>query len=150
MWNRILPHPADNDYRGHKLALWFFYLITTITIVRSCIHIFKHDGGAQSIATIPLDTYTNGGSEAVIFIFAYWGLSQLIFGLLYLLIILRYRSLIPLMYLTLIIEYAGRFGLSFYKTLETTGQAPGGIANKILPLVCIIMFFLSIRNPKNI
>jgi len=106
---------------------------------------FKHDGGAQSIATIPLDTYTNGGAEAVIFIFAYWGLSQLMFGFLYLIVALKYKSLIPLMYLSLILEYGGRFGLSLYKTLETTGQAPGGVGNMILPFLCLIMFFLSIR-----
>jgi len=148
MWDKVFPQPADNVYRGHRLALWFFYLITTVTIVRSCIHIFKDDGGAQSIATIPLDTYTNGGSEAVIFIFAYWGLSQLMFGLLYLVVILRYRSLIPLMYLTLIFEYVARFGLSFYKTLETTGQAPGGVANMVLPVICVVMFFLSIKGQE--
>ena len=144
MLNKILPRIVDNDYRGYKAALWFFYLLAIVTVVRSLIHMFKHDGGAQSIATIPLDTYTQGGSQAVIFLFAYWGLSQLMFGLLYVVVGLRYKSLIPLMYLTLIIEYAGRFGLSFYKSIETVGQAPGGVANMILPIVCLVMFFLSL------
>jgi len=93
MWNKVFPQPADNVYRGHKIALWVFYLLTTMTIVRSCIHMFKDDGGAQSIATIPLDTYTNGGAEAVIFLFAYWGLSQVMFGLLYLIVALKYKVL---------------------------------------------------------
>jgi len=82
MRHKVLPEIVDDNYRGHKIALWFFYLITVVTIVRSCIHIFKDDGGAHSIATIPIDTYTEGGAKAVIFIFAYWGLSQLMFGLL--------------------------------------------------------------------
>ena len=150
MWNRIFPQPADNEYRGHKLALWFFYLITTITIVRSCIHMFKHDGGAQSIATIPLDTFTESGAGAVIFIFAYWGLSQLMFGIFYLIVLLKYKSLIPLMYLTLILEYGGRLGLSFYKTIETTEQAPGAVANMVLPVVCMVMFFLSVNVPNQV
>ena len=81
MLKKLLPEIVDNNYRGHKIALWFFYLITIVTIIRSCIHVFKDDGGAQSIATIPLDTFSNGGAEAVVFIFAYWGLSQLMFGL---------------------------------------------------------------------
>ncbi len=149
MWNKVFPQPADNVYRGHKIALWVFYLLTTMTIVRSCIHMFKDDGGAQSIATIPLDTYTNGGAEAVIFLFAYWGLSQVMFGLLYLIVALKYKSLIPLMYLSLILEYGGRFGLSFYKSIETMGQAPGGVGNMVLPFLCLIMFFLSIRKSKN-
>jgi len=130
--NKILPKVADNDYNGHPIALWFFYLITIVTIVRSCIHIFKDDGGAQSIATIPLDSYTNGGADAVIFIFAYWGLSQLMFGLLQGVVALKYKSLIPLMYLFLLFEYVARFGIPLFKSIETTGQAPGGVANYVL------------------
>jgi len=148
MWHKILPDVVDNNYRGNKIALWFFYLIAIVTIVRSCIHIFKDDGGAQSIATIPLDSYVQGGAEAVIFIFAYWGLSQLMFGLLQGIVALKYRSLIPLMYLFLLFEYVARFGISFFKSIETTGQAPGGIANYILPILLTIMFFLSLRDKQ--
>jgi len=149
MLKKILPDVVDNKYSGHNIALWFFYLITVMTIVRSCIHIFKDDGGAQSIATIPLDSYTNGGAEAVIFIFAYWGLSQLMFGLLQAIVVLKYKSLIPLMYLFLIFEYAARFCISLFKTIETTGQAPGGVANYVAPILFLVMFFLSINHSKN-
>ncbi len=144
--NKVLPKTIDNTFNGNKIALWFFYLITIVTIVRSCIHIFKDDGGAESIATIPLDTYTNGGADAVIFIFAYWGLSQLMFGLLQGIVAVKYKRLIPLMYLFLLFEYVARFGISLFKSIETTGQAPGGAANYILPLLFVIMFFLSIKS----
>jgi len=146
MLNKIFPTVADNQYPGHKIALWFFYLITAVTMVRSLIHMLKDDGGAQSIATIPLDTYTDAGAATVILIFSYWGLSQLMFGIIQLIVALRYRSLIPLMYLMLIIEWGGRFLISLWKPIETAGQAPGGIGNMILPFVCLIMFFLSIRS----
>ena len=146
--NKILPNIIDNTFRGRKVALWFFYLITLVTVVRSCIHIFKYDGGAQSIATIPLDTYTDAGAATVILIFSYWGLSQLMFGLIQLIVALKYKSLIPLMYLFMFFEYACRFGISLFKTIETTGQAPAGIANKVLPIICLVMFFLSINESK--
>ncbi len=146
--NKILPSNIDNTFRGRKVALWFFYLITAVTVVRSCIHIFKYDGGAQSIATIPLDTYTDAGAATVILIFSYWGLSQLMFGLIQVIAALRYKSLIPLMYLFMVFEYVGRFGISLFKPIETTGQAPGGIANIVLPFVCFIMFLLSINESK--
>ena len=116
-----------------------------MTIIRSCIHVFKDDGGAQSIATIPLDTFSNGGAEAVVFIFAYWGLSQLMFGLLQGIVALKYRSLIPLMYLFLLFEYVARLGISLFKSIEATGQAPGGVINYVFPFLFIIMFFLSTR-----
>lgn len=148
--NRILPTTVDNIYRGNKIALWVFYLSTVVTIVRSCIHIFKYDGGAQSIATIPLDSYTDAGAATVILIFAYWGLSQLMFGILQGIVALKYKSLIPLMYLFLILEYAARFCISLFKTIETTGQAPAGVANYVAPILFLVMFFLSIQGSKNI
>lgn len=148
MLNRILPATVDNRYRGNKIVLWFFYVITTMTIVRSCVHIFKHDGGAQSIATIPLDTFTPGGADAVVLIFAYWGLSQLMFGILQLIVVLRYKSLITLMLLMLVIEWSGRLLISHFKTIETTGQAPGETGSKIFPIICLVMFFLSIQESK--
>ena len=148
MYNKLLPDVVNNDYKSHKIALWFFYLITVVTIVRSCIHIFKYDGGAQSIATIPLDKFINGGAEAVIFVFAYWGLSQLMIGLLQGIVAIKYKSLIPLMYLLLVLEYASRFGISMFKTIETTGQAPGGVMNYVMPFICLIMFFLSVNKEQ--
>ena len=145
MLQRILPPTIDNNYKGNKIALWFFYLITAVTVVRSLIHMFKHDGGAQSIATIPLDTFTETAAAVVILIFAYWGLSQLMFGIIQVIVAIRYKSLIPLMYLMLVLEWATRFLLSMYKPIETVGQAPGGIGNMVLPFVCLVMFFLSVK-----
>ncbi len=145
MLQKILPTTIDNNYKGNKIALWFFYLITAVTVVRSLIHMFKHDGGAQSIATIPLDTFTESGVAVIILIFAYWGLSQLMFGIMQVIVAFRYKSLIPFMYLMLFLEWATRFLLSMYKPIETVGQAPGGIGNMVLPFVCFVMFFLSVR-----
>jgi hypothetical protein len=66
------------------------------------------DGGEQSIATIPLDAFSSETSTAVIGMFAQWGLTQLMFGLLYVLVLGRYQSLIPLMWLFICFEWIGR------------------------------------------
>jgi hypothetical protein len=145
MLRKIFPHQVDNTYRGHKLGLYFFFLITLVTIGRSCVHIFAADGGAQSIATIPLDTYSQGGAEAVIFIFAQWGIAQLMVGFIYLLVAWRYRRLIPLMYVFLFFEWSSRIALGFFKSIETAGVAPAAIAQLVLVLLIPVMFFLSTR-----
>ncbi len=133
MIKRIFPEVADNNYQGSKLALYFLYPFALMTITRSLIHMFKTDGGAQSIATIPLDSYSSGAADAVIHIFAEWGLTQLLFGLLYVVVLWRYRTLIPLMYLFIIVEYSVRFLLTVYKPMELDGTAPGGVVNYIFP-----------------
>lgn len=146
--SKILPTEIDNSFSGYKISLWFFYLITVMTLVRSLMHILISDGGAQSIATIPLDSFTDTGAAVVVGIFAYWGLSQVMFGVMQLIVAINYKALIPLMYLMLILEWGGRLLLGAYKPIETIGQAPGGIGNLILPIVCLIMFFLSISKSQ--
>ena len=142
---RLFPKPLDNDYRGHPLALWVFFPITLLTLGRSLLHIFLADGGAQSIATIPLDTMTRNGAAAVILIFALWGLSQLLLGLLYVVVLWRYRALLPLMYVLLIVEYVGRFALGRWKPMETLDAPPGATGNYVLVALAVTMLALSLR-----
>ena len=145
---KVLPKEINNNYEGRKIALYFFYLFTIMTVVRSLIHMFAPDGGAQTIATIPLDTFTNEGASTIILIFSLWGLSQLIMGIFYVIVSLRYKSLIPLMYLFIFIEYLMRLILGALKPIETSGTAPGAIINFIFPPLVIILFLLSINFRK--
>lgn len=146
--NHIFPKTIDNQYRGNKIALYFFYLIAAITVVRSLIHTFATDGGAQSIATIPLYNYSEQASKTVILIFALWGLSQLIMGIFYVIIALRYKSLIPLMYIFIVFEYFMRLVLGIIKPIVTEETAPGGVANFVLIPLGIILFTLSVYYQK--
>ena len=141
----LFPAQIDNRYKGHKVALWFFYLITAVTLWRSQHHLFAPDGGAQSIATIPLDTYSLEASSTIIGVFALWGLSQLIIGCLYVLAIFRYKAMIPLLYLLGVVEYLVRASfISSYKPVETVGNAPGAVANIPFIIVFSVMLILSI------
>jgi len=144
--NRILPELVNDHYQGNKLALYFFYVITLVTIGRSLVHIFSLGGGAQSIATIPLYTYSQEASDVVIHIFAEWGLTQLLFGILYVIVSWKYKSLIPLMYLFIFVEYSGRLFLTLYKPIILEGTAPGGVGNYIMIPLALVMLFLSLRN----
>ena len=148
MLEKILPGQVDNAFNGHRLSLVFFYFITLITICRSCVHIFAGDGGAQSIATIPLDAFTQGGAEGVIFLFAQWGIAQLMIGVMYLIVALRYRRLVPLMYIFIFFEWGSRIILAFFKSIETVSVAPAALVQPILVLVVPVMFYLSIRQIK--
>jgi hypothetical protein len=69
--------------------------VGAIGAVRSCIHIFSSDGGTGSIAGMNLAI---SGTNEVIYSFALWSAEQLVYTLLHWLVILRYRSLIPLMW----------------------------------------------------
>lgn len=142
----IVPRQATNDYHGSPIARWVLVALTVVAIGRSLVHIFAPDGGAQSIATIPLNEFTPNGAATVILIFAYWGVSQLLAGIISALVLWRYKNLIPLMYLLLLVEYLMRLFLSLLKPIEIAGMAPGGVGNYVMVLLTVVMLYLSLRN----
>jgi len=146
--NKIFPKIISNDYQGNPIAKWVFIVITLVTIVRSLIHIIAADGGAQSIATIPLNNYSKPAAATVILMFSLWGLSQLLMGFVYAIVLWRYQALIPFMYVLLILEYGMRIILGMLKPIETAGPAPGGIGNFILLPIAILMLVLSLLKAK--
>ena len=143
---RIFPNPITNDYGGPEIAKWTFAFVTFITLGRSPIHTFLPDGGSQSIATIPLEKLTADGASAVIHIFSQWGLSQLLFAILYLIVLWRYKSLIPLMWVFILVEYTGRLFLGLSKPMTgLEGTPPGAVGNLIIIPLALIMIYLSVR-----
>lgn len=148
MLEKLFPKNIDNQYRGMSIAKWLFVAMTILTVGRSLAHMFLPDGGAQSIATIPMNAFSPEASTVIIGMFAQWGLTQLMFGMLYVLVIWRYQSLIPLMWSFILVEWIGRLLIGFYKPFETVGTAPGSIGNLIFPIVALVMLVLSLREPK--
>jgi hypothetical protein len=115
MWKRIFPDTFDNRYCGQKFALWLLYPITFMNLAIALGGIFAKDGGAQSADGIPLDTFGNGGAEAVIRVVAILGFASLLLGVFYVLALVRYRSMIPLLYILLVTDYLGRRGIAQMK-----------------------------------
>ena len=145
MFESLFPRIVNNEYRGARIAKWVFVALTAMTVGRSLAHMLLPDGGAQSIATILLDAFPPGASAVVIGMFAQWGLTQLMFGLQYVLVLWPYQSLIPVMWLFTLFEWTGRLLLGFFKPFETEGTAPGAVGNLVIPLIALIMFGLSVR-----
>jgi hypothetical protein len=145
MLSRILPSPVDNRVRGHVLSLWLFYPITLVSLARSCIHIFRSDGGAQSIATIPLDSFTAAGAASVVALFAQWGLSQLVLALVFVVVLFRYRALLSLMYLLIVVENVGRLAIGSVKPIATLGTPPGRPGSLVVIGLAAVGLVLSLR-----
>ena len=74
----LLPkNPAK--FEGVRAVRIVTAIYLLVMVVRSCIHLFAADGGAQSIAGI--DTSVEGGNN-IIAIFHQWGAIQLILAVL--------------------------------------------------------------------
>ena len=140
----LLPAQADNTVRGTKLPVYVFAVIAVISTVRSFIHLLSPDGGAGSIAGMDLSV---AGAQGIVFAFALWGSAQLVYALIQLAVVIRYRSLVPFMYVLLIIEILLRELVGTHETgflLPHTN--PGAIGNYIILPLAALMLVLSLRS----
>ncbi|MBC7791276.1 MAG: hypothetical protein H7Z74_15120 [Anaerolineae bacterium] len=144
MLNRILPAHIDNRYRGHPVGLWLFVPIALIKVSQSLTHLLKHDGGAQSISTIPLDTYPASAAQNVIGLFARLGLEQLLLASIFLLVLLRYRALIPLMYLLIVTHFVGGKIVAQFKPLVLAGTSGVSTPFLIVAILSVVGLVLSL------
>lgn len=137
---RLLPvNPARYD--GPLLSFWLAIVWLCVVTVRSCIHLFSADGGAQSIATI--DVAVDGGSN-IVAMFGQWGAIQLLLALLLWVLLLRWRGTVPLVLLVFTLEPVLRGLAGTLKPITTMGTAPGAALNWFTLPVLAFFLYLSL------
>lgn len=144
MLNRIFPPQFDNNYRGHKLALWLFVPLVFMKVAISLSSIFDGYNVIRVADGIPLDTFTSGGAKAVVSITALLGLSHLLLASLCVLALIRYRTIIPLMYLLLLVEYFAKKWIFLVHPIARTGTSPSTYVNLVLITLLIVGLALSL------
>ncbi|QNP41686.1 hypothetical protein [Lysobacter solisilvae (ex Woo and Kim 2020)] len=144
MLKRILPAHVDNRFRGHVLALWLFAPLTLMKLALGLVHILRADGGAQSVSTMPLDTYPAGAAQNIIALMARMGLEQVLLGALFLLVLLRYRALVPLMYLVAVAHFALQYSVAAMKPLALAGTSGASTMHLIIGVASGIGLLLSL------
>jgi hypothetical protein len=132
-------------YEGFRIIRLIAVLYMFVMVVRSCIHLFAPDGGAQSIAGI--DTSVEGGDN-IIAIFHQWGAIQLILAVLLFVLFFRYPGLTPLILLTLSLDPVLRFVAGQQMSLTTTGTPPGEALNGVSFYLLLVLFLGSLWNKK--
>ena len=137
----LLPAKIDNVIRGTKIPFYIFAIYAIVSTVRSCIHLLSPDGGAGTIAGLDLSV---AGADGIIFAFALWGSSQLLFALIQLFAVIRYRSLIPFMWLMLALEVLLRELVGAMKPVTFANTPPGAIGNQIILPLAVLMVVWSL------
>ena len=149
MLSHLLPARLDNDFRGYQAAIWIFALVTAMKLALGLVHVFSADGGAQTLSHIPLDSYTAGAAQNVVGLFARIGLEQLLLGAIFVVVLLRYRALIPLMFLLAIVAQAGAFALAAWKPLSLTVSSGAAPLHLVLSALYLAGFVLSLLGRKS-
>ena len=141
----LLPN-NPTKFEGFRAVRIVTAIYLLVMVVRSCIHLFAADGGAQRIAGI--DTSVEGGNN-IIAIFHQWGAIQLILAVLLLVLFFRYPGFTPLILLTLALDPVMRFIAGQMMSLTSTGTPPGEALNGasfcLLALLLIASLIKKIR-----
>ena len=144
MLNQLLPPRLDNTYRGRKLALWLFGIVVLIRSIQSVMIIVNGYSIARSADGIPLDTYPAAAAQTILALFAISSLNRLLILLVCVVVLVRYRSAIPSMFVILALGYlVGEIILRLIPIVRV-GTPPGPIVNLIMFAVMIVGLALSL------
>jgi len=114
-------------------------------IVPGLVHYVLPDGGAGVIAHIDLATR----ADTIIAIFAWYGAMQIPFGLLVLAIAVRYRPLVPLTLLMLLLmQGLSAYSAWFWKGAHGDHHPPEHYASAAFVGLGAIFFILSVRDRR--
>jgi hypothetical protein len=139
-FKKLLPN-NPTSFEGFWVIRIFTAIYLLVMVVRSCIHLFAADGGAQSIAGI--DTSVEGGNN-IIAIFHQWGAIQLNLAVLLLVLLFRYPGLTPLILLTLTLDPVMRFIAGQMMSVTSTGTPPGEALNAASFYLLTLLFIASL------
>ena len=131
-----------NGHRSIRVVTAFFLLVA---LVRSCIHMFSADGGANSIAGINISVE---GGDNIVAIFHQWGAIQLILATLLSILFFRYPGLTPLIVLTLAIDPIMRAISGQIAPLTAEGTPPGEALNWPVFVLLAALFVASLVERK--
>jgi len=109
MFARLFPRQFDNGYRGHWLGLILFGLLLVLDAAIGTNSILNTYSVATGADGIPLDSFSPSAAREVMLEFALLGMWRLLLVLLGLVALIRYRAMIPFLFLLLLVQQlAGR------------------------------------------
>ncbi|HUL66274.1 MAG TPA: hypothetical protein VLW55_16865 [Burkholderiaceae bacterium] len=144
MLARLFPSPSNFAYTGSRVSLWLLGLVLLLKLAIALGGIFNGHYAASIADGIPIDSYTPEGTQAFVSLFASLGLSQFMIGVLGLVLLARYRALVPLFLLLLLLEQLARKGVSVYLPIARSSTSPGGAINWAIFGVMLLALFLSL------
>jgi hypothetical protein len=144
MLDRILPRSLDNTYRGQKLALWLFGLLVLMKSVIGLNSIFNGAAVMTTADGIALTTYPAAAAQNLVALWALIGLAHIVMGVLGVLVLVRYRGMVPLMFVLLLLQHlGGRLVLQFHPIVRT-GAPPASVINLIFLTLMVLGLGLSL------
>ena len=151
MFEMLFPKSADNNYKGYKLVFYIFIPFLLLMTWRSIIHMSFEEFGLHNIANVKVITGNPDPMPLVYAFFSAWGLIQLIFCAFAWIIVIRYKSLLPLTILAFLVEWSARVLNSspiVNNPIYSDGITPGMVYAPYMTLFLLALFIFSLIKKK--
>ncbi|HEX6636518.1 MAG TPA: hypothetical protein VF033_02580 [Steroidobacteraceae bacterium] len=150
MLNHPFPRTFDNNLRGRKAALWLLGAMVLLKGLMGINCVFNGYEVAVSVDAIPLHEFPPAAAATVVGFFAIWAWGLLLMSLLGALALIRYRAMVPLVYLLLLAEQLGRKWILTAMTIaHSGGSSSAGSINNAIVAILLIGLALSLWSPSN-
>lgn len=152
MLKRIFPKQFDNNYRGWWLGLGIFVAAIGVKALQGVMSMINTRSTAINADGIPVDSFSLAAQQEVLSMFALLGMWLLVLPAISVVALVRYRAMIPFLYLALLVQQSAA-RLVIY--LNTPANAPAGHAigfyvNLGILAVTLIGFVLSLMDRKSV
>ena len=149
MLKPLFPRQVDNTFGGYTAALWLLGLFIALKLAMSVNSMLNTAAVAAGADGLPLDSFGPAAARAVLMLFALVALGQLMLAVIALVTLIRYRALVPFIYLVLLGEHlARRFIVQGYAVERIEGTPVGWYVNAGLLTLLTIGLVLSLTSGR--
>ena len=149
MFARLFPKHADNNYRGYKFAILLLVAAVLLRLGMAYAALFDTHGMVQDADSIPIDTWGPAAAATMLYMTKLLGLDHLLLTVVAVVVLIRWRSLIPFAFLLLLAEQLGRFSLKLANPIPRTGISYVPIdPNLVIIAALLIGLALSLATPR--
>ncbi len=142
---RLFPRQFDNGYQGHRAALWLLGVLVALKLVVSVNSLLNTASVAAGADGIPLDSFGPAAARTVLMLFALGALADLALAVIAVVALIRYRAMVPFLYLILLGEYvAGRIVIQSYAVARSGGISLGWYVNIGIVILLALGLLLSL------
>lgn len=149
MLARLFPKTIDTQWRGPWAAVAVLALVVLMKLSTSFGTVFATRRVALGPDGIPVDKVGPEAAGVMLNLLAVVGFDQLVLTLVGVIALVRYRAMIPLAFLLLLTEQAGRRAVNYYHpSVHGEGASAGLYINLAILALMVVGFGLSLMERK--
>ena len=128
MLARLLPPSFGRDFSGLAAARWLLLPLAVVKLLMGVNAAVLTRMVATRADGLPLERYGEGAANNILALLAAWGVGQALLTALGLLAVFRYRAMIPLIYLLLLVEQLARKLIYLQHPVVRSTAGSGGLS----------------------